>query len=157
MTTLVERAAALLALAGKATPGPWKYSTEPQPNGCPIIGTSRGLMIAMLAHSIRHAEQATEAIGNAQFIAAAHDMADLIRELLAENERLRTGDTCGRMCEGTAYRIEAQRLRARAAQPVTVTREAFRKALSDAGIRPHATTEAEIADAFAALGIEVTL
>lgn len=44
---------------------------------------------------------------------------------------------------------------ARAAQPVRGSREAFRKALSDAGIRPNATTEAEIADAFAALGIEV--
>lgn len=33
-----------------------------------------------------------------------------IRELVAENERLRTGDTCARACEGMAYRIEARRL-----------------------------------------------
>jgi hypothetical protein len=29
-----------------------------------------------------------------------------------EIDRLRTGDTCGRACEGMAYRIEARRLRA---------------------------------------------
>jgi len=31
--------------------------------------------------------------------------------LLAEVAMLRTGDTCGRQCEGTAYRVELQRLR----------------------------------------------
>lgn len=29
-----------------------------------------------------------------------------------EIERLRSGDTCGRQCEGTAYRIEARQMRA---------------------------------------------
>lgn len=33
-----------------------------------------------------------------------------ISALCDEIERLRTGDTCGRQCEGTAYRIEARRL-----------------------------------------------
>ena len=90
MTDLTTRAAALLAAADKMTAGEWRYYTEPQPNGCPIIG-SRGLMVAMLAHSVRDAEQAEEAIGNAAGIAALHNEAPaLIRELLAENERLRT-------------------------------------------------------------------
>lgn len=34
-----------------------------------------------------------------------------IERLKAENEMLRNGDTCGRACEGAAYRIEAQRLK----------------------------------------------
>jgi hypothetical protein len=36
--------------------------------------------------------------------------ADMIESLLAQIEMLRTGDTCARHCEGTAYRIEARRL-----------------------------------------------
>mgnify|MGYP000850459300 CR=1 FL=1 len=41
--------------------------------------------------------------------------AEATRKLLendAEIERLRQGDTCGRMCEGTAYRTELRQLRA---------------------------------------------
>lgn len=34
-----------------------------------------------------------------------------IAALEAENAALRTGDTCARMCEGQAYRIEARRLK----------------------------------------------
>lgn len=34
-----------------------------------------------------------------------------IERLRAENEALRTGDTCARQCEGAAYRIELRRLR----------------------------------------------
>ncbi len=35
-----------------------------------------------------------------------------LAELCAEYDRMRQGDTCARMCEGTAYRTELQRLRA---------------------------------------------
>ena len=31
--------------------------------------------------------------------------------VIAERDALRTGDTCARQCEGTAYRIEGRRLR----------------------------------------------
>ena len=41
----------------------------------------------------------------------------------AECERLRDGDTCARQCEGTAYRIEAQK---------------FRRALEQIAAMPHA-------------------
>lgn len=34
-----------------------------------------------------------------------------ISALCDEIERLRTGDTCARQCEGTAYRIELRRLK----------------------------------------------
>ncbi len=37
--------------------------------------------------------------------------AEAIEALLAQIEMLRTGDTCARQCEGTAYRIELQRVR----------------------------------------------
>lgn len=39
------------------------------------------------------------------------DNAKLIESLIAERDMLRTGDTCARQCEGTACRIELQRLR----------------------------------------------
>lgn len=125
MTDLTTRAAALLAAADKMTPGEWRYYTEPQPNGCPIIG-SRGLMVAMLAHSVRDVEQAEEAIGNAAGIVALRNEAPaLIRELLAENERLRFRDSVFRDQGGSVaggktiaerYKDEADRLRARVAE-----------------------------------------
>lgn len=55
------------------TPGPWEFSTTPQPNGCPIIGAN-GLMVAMLAHSINQLEQKETALANARLIAAAPDL-----------------------------------------------------------------------------------
>lgn len=59
----------------KHTPGPWRFYTEPQPNGCPIVG-AKGLMIAMLAHSIKYDDQHETAIANARLIAAAPDLLD---------------------------------------------------------------------------------
>ena len=43
-----------------------------------------------------------------------HPCTDACRyeEMEAVIDRLRQGDTCARMCEGTAYRIEAKKLRA---------------------------------------------
>ena len=41
----------------------------------------------------------------------------------AEIERLRTGDTCARMCEGTAYRIEARNLSAQVERLRALLRE----------------------------------
>lgn len=40
------------------------------------------------------------------------EAADEIERLRAELAMLRTGDTCARVCEGTAYRIESSRFRA---------------------------------------------
>jgi hypothetical protein len=65
----------------KHTPGPWAYYTEPQPNGCPIVG-SRGLMIAMLAQSINHDDQRETAIANARLIAAAPALLEALRGLV---------------------------------------------------------------------------
>jgi len=53
----------------KITPWPWRFYTEPQPNGCPIIGNLKGLMIAMLAHSVKEPTHREEGLGNADFIA----------------------------------------------------------------------------------------
>ena len=63
------------------TPGPWTFSTHPQPNGCPIIG-ARGLMIAMLTHSINHDDQRETAIANAKLIAAAPELMDALTALV---------------------------------------------------------------------------
>lgn len=62
------------------TPGPWKFYTKPQPNGCPIVGTNCGLMVAMLAHTVRQPEQADEAIANARLIAAAPDLLEALKD-----------------------------------------------------------------------------
>jgi hypothetical protein len=70
----------------KHTPGPWKYSTEPQPNGCPIIG-AQGLMIAMLAHTVNQADQRETALANARLIAAAPDLLEFAQWVLS----LKTG------------------------------------------------------------------
>lgn len=64
----------------KHTPGPWKFYTEPQPNGCPIVG-SRGLMVVMLAHSIHEQDQCETAIANATLIAAAPELLDQLKKL----------------------------------------------------------------------------
>lgn len=62
----------------KHTPGPWQFYTEPQPNGCPIVGDGRGLMVAMLAHSIHYQDQKSEALANARLIAAAPDLLEAL-------------------------------------------------------------------------------
>jgi hypothetical protein len=46
---------------------------------------------------------------------AACDAIDEIEALRAEIAALRSGDTCARQCEGTAYRLECRTLRARVA------------------------------------------
>ena len=68
-------------MSAQHTPGRWEFYTKPQPNGCPIVGSS-GLMIAMLAHSINHTEQRETAIANARLIAAAPELLMALKELL---------------------------------------------------------------------------
>lgn len=66
----------------KHTPGPWDFYTKPQPNGCPIVG-ARGLMVAMLAHSINYEDQKQEAIANARLISAAPELLEAAKMVLA--------------------------------------------------------------------------
>lgn len=56
-------------------------------------------------------------------VAEVQELHAAIAASQAECERLRTGDTCARMCEGTAYRTEAQK---------------FRRALEQIAAMPHA-------------------
>jgi len=74
----------------KHTPAPWKFYTSPQPNGCPIVGTYNGLMVAMLAHSINEKDQKETAIANARLIAAAPEL------LEALEMAIQIGDQCSR-------------------------------------------------------------
>ncbi len=67
---------------GKYTQGPWAFHTEPQPNGCPTIGTNNGLMVAQISHSINHSEQRETAISNAQLISAAPDLYEALKIIL---------------------------------------------------------------------------
>ena len=76
----------------KHTPGKWRFYTEPQPNGCPIVGNEKGLMVAMLAHSINYNDQAAEAVANARLIAAAPELLEALEACLAtlSDERIGT-------------------------------------------------------------------
>ncbi len=71
-------------MVGKYTSGPWRYYTTPQPNGCPIIGNDRGLMVAMLAHSVNHDDRREEAIANARLIAAAPELLETLQACRAQ-------------------------------------------------------------------------
>lgn len=65
------------------TLGPWEFYTGPQPNGCPIVG-ARGLMVAMLAHSINHDDQREMALANARLIAAAPELLAALKALVED-------------------------------------------------------------------------
>ena len=67
------------------TPGPWVVGT-PGPNGCFTIGTTGGLMTAMISHSINEKDQADTAIANAALIAAAPEMLAVL-EMFIKNWR----------------------------------------------------------------------
>jgi len=64
-------------MTDKHTSGPWTFYTEPQPNGCQIVG-SRGIMVAMLAHSVNYPDQKEEALANARLIAAAPELLEAL-------------------------------------------------------------------------------
>ena len=66
------------------TPGPWMIGTA-GPNGCRTIGTTDGLMVAVVAHSINHADQYIQAVANARLIAAAPDLLSVCQRLAAVN------------------------------------------------------------------------
>lgn len=63
----------------KHTIGPWRIGT-PGPNGCYTIGTERGLMTAMVAHSINEPDQAVQALADAKLIASAPDILEALIE-----------------------------------------------------------------------------
>lgn len=69
----------------KHTQGPWCIHTETQPHGCPIVGNGRGLMLAMLSHSINYPDQRDEANANARLIAAAPELLEALKAVLANS------------------------------------------------------------------------
>lgn len=81
------------------TPGPWGFSTEPQPNGCPIVG-ARGLMVAMLAHTVNQEDQREVALANARLIAAAPALLEALQAIAdCCNEEHATRDYASRQAE----------------------------------------------------------
>lgn len=88
MTDLHDKARALLALREKATQGPWRddADTYGDPDDVSVYAgedfiANMGIPGGSVAFDVQP--------NNGRFIAAAHDMADTIRDLLAENERLK--------------------------------------------------------------------
>ena len=65
---------------GAHTPGPWRVG-RPGPNGCHTVGTRRGLMVAMVAHSINVPQQREQALADAHLIAAAPDLLAALRRV----------------------------------------------------------------------------
>lgn len=64
----------------KFTKGPWKIGVA-GPNGCPTVGTTTGLMVCHIAHSINEDDQKSQALGNARLIKAAPEMLELLEKL----------------------------------------------------------------------------
>lgn len=79
-------ARAVIAKTCKHTPGPWTVGT-PGPNGCPTVGTARGLMVAMVAHSLEMPNQRGQAAGDAALISAAPDLLEALRGVLRVADR----------------------------------------------------------------------
>lgn len=71
----------------KHTPGPWRIGT-PGPNGCYTIGTDKGLMTAMIAHSVNDPSQEMEAKGNAALIASAPDLLEALEAMVEYVDRM---------------------------------------------------------------------
>lgn len=61
------------------TPGPWDFSWEIQPNGCPTVG-HKGLMVCVVAHSAKEPEQKKTALANASLIAAAPELLEALEK-----------------------------------------------------------------------------
>jgi hypothetical protein len=66
----------------KGTPGPWDFSWQIQPNGCPTVG-HKGLMVCMVAHSAKIEDQKEVALANASLISSAPDLLSLAKRWLA--------------------------------------------------------------------------
>ncbi len=64
------------------TPGPWTYSWQIQPNGCPTVG-HRGLMVCMVSHSAKEPSQKDTALANAALISAAPDLLEALEAMVA--------------------------------------------------------------------------
>ena len=69
------------------TKGPWSQGRR-GPNGCPIIGSGRGLMVAMLAHSANEPGQEEEAEANAVLIASAPCLLHALQNIENDNGQI---------------------------------------------------------------------
>lgn len=85
------------------TKGPWRHYTKPQPNGCPIVGTGYGLMVAQIAHSVNEPDQHDIAVANAKLITAAPDLFEALQDALSDLEFLKNapGSSQAKPVDGT--------------------------------------------------------
>lgn len=73
------------------TPGPWDFTWQIQPNGCPTVG-HKGLMVCMVAHSAKQEDQRETAFANAALISAAPDLLEALQAMVAEYGQLGAQD-----------------------------------------------------------------
>lgn len=83
-------------MTNEFTKGPWSQGMR-GPNGCPIIGNGRGLMVAMIAHSANEPGQEFEAEANARLVAAAPCLLHALQNL--ENDAGLIPDHAWNLCQ----------------------------------------------------------
>lgn len=88
----------------KHTPGPWDFSWQIQPNGCPTVG-HKGLMVCMVAHSAKQEDQRETALANAALISAAPDMIEALEKAVLRIQA-NLGDERDMGPESMAYLLE---------------------------------------------------
>lgn len=86
---LSERARRVLELQAKATPGPYWHAKMESPDGNALAWISNWFIDTERPKPKGSHTRYLKPEDDAAFLRSAHDMADLIRELLEENERLR--------------------------------------------------------------------
>lgn len=67
------------------TKGPWSVGKYTPPNGCKTVGVN-GLMVCQIAHSLNEPDQYNQAIANANLIAAAPDMFELLTDIYKNHD-----------------------------------------------------------------------
>lgn len=124
---LIQKARALLALREKATPGPWVLDWNV--SRLDVLSSCSAHLVATLRRSAFSPTVDDAAKSNAHMIAAAHDMADTIAELLDKFEMLQW--RCDNLMKGInvlGERADAAEARLRelaSAEPVAVIAEEY--------------------------------
>lgn len=107
---LMNRARELLALRDKATPGPWHTERNRDEHYIGHRRTKIGMRVVATVETGFDEPAESEQQGSVAFLAAAHDMADTISDLMAEVERLRIESKkcgAGAGCCYTGAKLEA--------------------------------------------------
>lgn len=69
------------------SPGPFRFSTKPQPNGCPIIGDAQHTIVAMVAYSVNEPRHKLTALANAALLSSSHELLSIAQRLKAWDKK----------------------------------------------------------------------